>query len=406
MNTRRFLLIACVFLSLGCQKHLPQHERWVGALTIGENKQIPFQFFLDLNTGAPACYFMNGTEHTSIPEILFHGDSLSFIFSEYGAAMHGIWNGREWRGKYFRYRADTSWNEFVAAPEDTVNDHNRAAISTGVPLEGAYQVYILSAKGIDSTTTANFKMRHDSIFGTLIAPDGDYGLLTGIQAGSRATLARFTGWQAFLLELERQGTNWNGSLFARSGKPMKFTLVPKTFLASESKLSGMTGMKRPGQPFTFFGITSTGRIVSSGDTSFKNKALLIDIMGTWCHNCLDAAPLLQQLYTEFGKDGLEVIGLAFEISDNTALAEKNLTLFQKRFGLTYPLLFCGSTNEANVQIKLHSQLNNFGGYPTTIFVDKKGVVKKIHVGFNGPGTGEEYQRQAEQYIETVKQLVQ
>jgi hypothetical protein len=38
-------------------------------------------------------------------------------------------------------------------------------------------------------------------------------------------------------------------------------------------------------------------------------------------------------------------------------------------------------------------------------VDKKGVVKKIHVGFNGPGTGEEYQQQVQQYYETVKQIM-
>jgi hypothetical protein len=38
-------------------------------------------------------------------------------------------------------------------------------------------------------------------------------------------------------------------------------------------------------------------------------------------------------------------------------------------------------------------------------VDKNSIVKKIHVGFNGPGTGEEYQRQVQQYYETVKQLV-
>ena len=96
---------------------------------------------------------------------------------------------------------------------------------------------------------------------------------------------------------------------------------------------------------------------------------------------MDAAPLLQQIYTEFGKDGLEVVGLAFEISDNPEVAKKNLTLFQKRYGITYPMLFCGSTNDANVELKLQSQLNNFYAYPTTIFMDKKGVVKKIHVGF-------------------------
>jgi thiol-disulfide isomerase/thioredoxin len=280
-----------------------------------------------------------------------------------------------------------------------------SAISAGLPLVGKYHAYISSTKGIDSTTTANFWMKNDSIFGTLIAPDGDYGLFAGIRTGSKATLSRFTGWQAFIMELEGHGTHWNGNLYARSGKPMEFILVPQPMFASEQTPSNITTLKNLKKPIAFFGITSTGRMVSSEDKSFRNKALLIDIMGTWCHNCMDAAPLLQQIYSEFGKDGLEVIGLAFEISDNPELAKKNLALFQKRFGITYPVLFCGSTNDANVELKLRSQLNDFYAYPTTIFVDRKGIVKKIHVGFNGPGTGEEYQRQIQQYYETVKQLV-
>jgi thiol-disulfide isomerase/thioredoxin len=378
---------------------------WAGTITLGGNKHLPFQIFLDLSSAAPAGYFLNGTEQTSIPEIQLHGDSLSLIFSEYGAAMCGMWNGIEWRGKFFRYRTDTSWNEFVSTPEKVIKENNLSASPIGIPLVGKFQVYFSSVDGIDSTTTANFWIKDDSIFGTFIAPDGDYGLLAGTQVGSRITLTRFTGWQAFLMELEQQGVSWKGSLYSRSGKPITFTLAPQTVLESEIKQQYITTMKNLKTPFTFYGTTSTGRIVSSEDTLFRNKALLIDIMGTWCHNCLDAAPLLQHIYSEFGKDGLEVIGLAFEISDNPEVAKKNLTLFQKRYGITYPVLFCGSTNDANVEPKLRSQLNNFYAYPTTIFIDKKGVVKKIHVGFHGPGTGEEYQRQVQQYYETVKQFL-
>ena len=377
---------------------------WVGSIKIAENKQIPFQFFLDLKSVPPTGYFLNGAEKTSIPEIRFYDDSLSFNFSEYSAAMCGIWDGNKWQGKFFRYRADTSWNEFVSAPSMVIKEDNVSVMSTGVPLVGKFQVYISNAEGIDSTTTANFWMKKDSIFGTLIAPDGDYGLFSGIQTDNKATLTRFTGWQAFIMELERQGSHWNGSLYARSGKPMTFTLSPQ-LLRSEPKPTHITTIKDMKKPFTFFGITSTGKVISSDDNLFRNKVLIIDIMGTWCHNCMDASPLLQQIFSEFEKDGLEIIGLAFEVSDNPEVVKKNLMLFQERFGITYPVLFCGSTNDANVEQKLRSQLNDFYAYPTTIFVDRKGIVKKIHVGFNGPGTGEEYQQQVREYYETVKQLV-
>jgi thiol-disulfide isomerase/thioredoxin len=405
MNVRPFLFIACCFLIAGCQKQMPQKGMWAGTMTIGENKQLPFQMFLDLNPAACTGSFFNGAEQTSIPEIQFHGDSLSFLFSEYNAAMRGIWDGKEWRGKFFRYRSDTSRNDFSAAPSETIQGNSVPARSSVFPLAGKFQVSIFGMKEVDSTCTANFWMKNDSVFGTIIAPDGDYGLLAGRQTDSKVLLTRFTGWQAFRLDLERQGTVWNGTLNARSGKPTVLTLFPQSVFKPELKSAHLPTMKNRTKTFTFFGTSSTGNVVSSEDSVFRNKALIIDIMGTWCHNCMDAAPVLQQLYTEFGKDGLEIIGLAFEISDNPETAKKNLTLFQNRFGITYTVLYCGSTNEANVEQKLHRQLNDFYAYPTTLFVNKKGVVKRIHVGFNGPGTGEEYQRQVRQYIEMADRLV-
>ena len=405
MIAKRFLFLACVFLCIGCQRPIPQRGMWTGTITIGEKKQLPFQLFLDLNSAAPSGYFVNGAEKTLIPEIRLQGDSLSLLYSEYSAAMCGTWNGKQWSGKFFRYRNDTSWNDFASSPREIINGNISSERPVGLPLVGTFQVKSSTANGIDSTTTAKFWIKNDSVYGTFIAPDGDYGLFTGTQVGSTVALTRFTGWQAFLLELERQDTTWTGSLYFRSGKPMVVTLIPQIGVRSEIKSFHKTIIKSQKKPFMFSGTTSTGKLISSEDDLFRRKALVIDIMGTWCHNCMDAAPLLQQLYSEFGKDGLEILGLAFEISNNPEVAKRNLTLFQKRFGITYTMLFCGSTNDANVDLKLKSQLNDFYAYPTTIFIDKKGVVREIHVGFHGPGTGDEYQSQVQQYYEIVKQLL-
>jgi len=166
MNAKRFLFIACVFTLLGCQKNIPQKGMWTGAITVGENKQIPFQLFLDLNSAAPAGYFLNGTEQTWIPEILFHGDSLSFIFSEYSAAMCGILGWQEWRGKFFRYRTDTSWNEFVQHQKEIAKVNNAPAILTGLPLVVNFKYIFPAKKELIAQTTANFWMKNDSVFGT------------------------------------------------------------------------------------------------------------------------------------------------------------------------------------------------------------------------------------------------
>ncbi len=404
MRTLQISIITFILLFIGCQKPIPQKGIWSGSITIAENKKLPFQMSLDLNTDSSCGYFINGNEITQIPEIELQNDSLTFIFSEYRAAMRGIWDGKEWRGKFYRFRTDTTWNEFTASPMLRQKVKDTTDIR-GVSLAGKFHTYIKTPKGIDSSNIANFWMKNDSIYGTLIAPDGDYGLLVGIQRGNKVTLARFTGWQAYLMELELNGESWNGRLISRIGNPMEFILTPQRKIYTRLNPERITTMIAPKAQFTFFGTTSTGEIISSADEKFKNKVLLIDIMGTWCHNCIDAAPLLQQLYLEYQKEGLEVIGLSFEISDNIEIAKKNLSLFQKRYGITYNVLFCGNTKEENVRQKLHAQLKNFYGYPTTLFVDRKGIVKEIHVGFKGPGSGEIYQEQIQQYYEIIRKLL-
>ena len=115
--------------------------------------------------------------------------------------------------------------------------------------------------------------------------------------------------------------------------------------------------------------------------------------------------LTSRLQEQFGKDGFEIVGLSFEISADPVLAKKNLQLFKDRFGLTYTLLFCGSLDDENVKKQLHSQLNNFFAYPTTIFIDKAHKVRSIHSGFKGPGTGDEFQAQIREFDERVRNLV-
>jgi hypothetical protein len=120
---------------------------------------------------------------------------------------------------------------------------------------------------------------------------------------------------------------------------------------------------------------------------------------------MDESPILQQVYEEYKDKGLEVVGLSFEINDDVSQAKKNFGLYQKRFGLTFPLLFCGSTDNKYVDPKLRSQLTNFYAYPTALFIDKKGKVQSIHIGFRGPGTGEEFQAEVKHLYDVVKKLI-
>ncbi len=407
--TKRFSLPLFLFLVAflaTCQRTpVPRKSTWRGTVTLVENKQLPFEMELDFGASPAKGHFLVGDERTPIPEVYQYGDSVLLEISEYGAAIRATWDGEQLTGFFLRFRADTTRFPIEASPVERMQQAVKAAQQTEVPLVGKFQVYFEKENGMDSLTTATFWVKNDSIYGTFIAPDGDYGLMVGKQEGDRLQLNRFTGWQANVLDMKRENGVWSGKYYARSNPPIPFTLEPRVSLPKEIPGARKTRMKNPNRPFAFWGVTISGDTLTHLDERFKGKVLLIDIMGTWCHNCMDAAPLLQQLYREFGPQGLEIVGLSFELSDDFATARKNLMLYQERFGITFSLLFCGTTENENVQRRLHSQVDDFFAYPTTFFVGRDGRVKYIHVGFKGPGIGEEYQQQVEEFYAKVRELV-
>ena len=67
--------------------------------------------------------------------------------------------------------------------------------------------------------------------------------------------------------------------------------------------------------------------------------------------------------------------------------------FLKRFDVQYPVLITGvTTSDPQRTEKTLPQLTAIKGFPTTIFVDRRGRVKEVHTGFSGPGTGEHYEQ--------------
>ena len=51
------------------------------------------------------------------------------------------------------------------------------------------------------------------------------------------------------------------------------------------------------------------------------------------------------------------------------------------------------------------QLEKIPAFPTTIFTNRKGEIQTIHTGFNGPGTGADYEKQKKEYYEIIDRLL-
>ena len=147
-----------------------------------------------------------------------------------------------------------------------------------------------------------------------------------------------------------------------------------------------------------------GKMVSLADSEFKNKVVIVQIMGSWCPNCLDETRYLSDWYNTTKPEDVRIIGLDYEKITDTTVAFRNIRRLADRYHVNYPILFGGSSNreEAGKTLPMLSRVFSF---PTTIYVNKDGTVREIHSGFNGPATGqyfEDYKRGFAKLIEEMR----
>jgi thiol-disulfide isomerase/thioredoxin len=148
-----------------------------------------------------------------------------------------------------------------------------------------------------------------------------------------------------------------------------------------------------------------GNEVSLSDETYKNKVVLVQFLGSWCPNCMDETAYLVPFYNRYNKKGVEIIGLAYERTKDFERSKKNVVRLRDRFNVPYKMLITGFTNKNAEVASSLPMLNNFEAFPTLIIIDKKGVVRKIHTGFNGPGTGKYYTEFVREFEKTIDDLL-
>ena len=149
----------------------------------------------------------------------------------------------------------------------------------------------------------------------------------------------------------------------------------------------------------------TGKLVSWEDPRFQNKILIIQLMGSWCPNCMDETRYLSSIYKSFHDKGVEFVALDFEKVMDSASVWKSINRIRKHFDVQYPILYAGSADKEEAS-KVLSMLNKVIAFPTTIFTDRDGFVKMIHTGFSGPATGKEYETLTKRFESFVSKMLQ
>ena len=290
---------------------------------------------------------------------------------------------------------------------------------TGPSLTGDWIFTWPEEKGAEKTTLAHFQQGKDAeggsdvpITGIIEPVSGDTGLLHGtvyrnLEGQTFFHMSRFDGIHVLAIDGRLLQ---DGSLKGEQGGIV--ALEPFTAERRRDKATAdpnalaetLTKVKDRQLPFRFSGVDQSGKTIDQSSPEFAGKPLIVDIFGTWCPNCHDEAPVLEKLYQKYKDQGLVVVGLAYEYTDDQQRSLQQIGIYRAKFGLTFPLLLAGTTDQGQIA-KTLPQLDGFGAYPTSIFIDRSGHVKAILAGFTGPSTGEKYQEVQQRMDELVRQIV-
>jgi peroxiredoxin len=250
---------------------------------------------------------------------------------------------------------------------------------------------------------AVFEQKGNKLNGIILSVSGDSRELEGSVQGDEFVLSGFTGSSpAYVKGRINSDQSISGSIGA-SADPIRFEGT-KDDNAALPDAYALTFLKPGYDKFDFTFPDINGKSVSLSDEKYKGKVVIIEIMGTWCPNCIDQVTFLAPWFKENKSKGVEAIGLAFEAKDDLAFAKNTLTKLKNRYDIQYDLLFAGKVGGNVVAEKLPA-IDKFLAYPTTIIVGRDGKVKEIHTGFSGKGTGKFYDDYVKKWNEDLAKLI-
>ena len=363
--------------------------------------ELPFNF--ELKQGINSCTFeiINGEEKILVNEITFKEDSLFAKLPVFDSEIRVKISQNEMTGEWINYsRKENKGIPFNAKAGITYRFFESQSTSSA-NITGRWETHFSPGTKDSSFAIGIFNQDKDQVTGTFLTTTGDYRYLDGMLKNDSMYLSCFDGAHAYLFKAKVEGNKMKGIYL--SGNHWKENWIAERNEKIElPNPDSLTFLKSGYDKINFSFPDLDSNIVQLTDRKFQNKVVIIQIMGSWCPNCLDESIFLADYYRKNHARGIEFIGIAFEKTNDFQKAVSNVMRMKNRFGMDYTLLIAGNRENANTALPM---LNKIMGYPTTIFIDKKGSVRRIYTGFTGPATGKYYEKYKDDFGTYVSKLL-
>ncbi|MEO0572281.1 MAG: TlpA disulfide reductase family protein [Bacteroidota bacterium] len=403
---RRLLLFLPLLLMISCQQK-PLQElasgEWRGEMQVSKTERLPFNFSLSKDEGGGyVLEIKNADERIKVDGITLKNDSIIIKMPVYEGFIAGTFTDTSISGQFIK----ESLERYVPFSAQ-YGESSRFSITQ----EARYDVSGIWETNFDFDTDnpypakGIFYQSGNQLRGTFRTKTGDYRYLDGVVEGDSLKLSAFDGAHVFLFTAKVTDSTMEGKFFSGNHATENFKAIRNSAFELPDANS-LTFLKEGFDTFKFSFPDASGKMVSLDDDAFQDKVVLVQIMGTWCPNCLDETKFYVDYLKNNPHPNLEIVGLAFEYAKTKEKAFKGIERLKNRIGVEYPVLLAqvGTSSKSKANEKL-PMLNHVLSYPTTIYIDKKGAVRKIHTGFNGPATGEKHEEFKKEFSETLEEML-
>jgi thiol-disulfide isomerase/thioredoxin len=353
------------------------------------DSELPFNFEVIYDDSSNFHIVLhNGTERIKVENITFGRDratakdTVIINFPVYDTYIKAIYDDGVMEGEWIVNYKENYRIPFKAS--HGVADRYRLVSKDTSNISGKWQSKFELGTKDQYNGVGIFEQKGNIVTGTFLTETGDYRYLEGVMADKKLYLSAFDGAHAFLIQgklgsdgklggIFRSGsqytTNWEGRKDERS-----------TLLDAYNLTKSVTD-----RPLNFKFLDTESKSVSIVDHKFNGKAKIIQIMGTWCPNCMDETIFLKDYFEKHPNQKLEWISLGFERYKDTIRSIDALKRFKTSMKLNHDILYAGYYDKKMASATI-PQLDKILAYPTMIILDENNNIVKIHTGFSGPAT--------------------
>jgi thiol-disulfide isomerase/thioredoxin len=406
----RIFIIGLLILSLFFSCNSGKEGHFESKLSVGEWRgvlkpqgiEIPFIMKVEQRGEYYRISLVNAEESIPLDDLTMIEDSIHIPMYIFDATIHARITENKMEGVYVKnYLAD-----YQVPFEAEYGKSARFADVEPTATEafaGKWEVDFIDEDGTDKAIGV-FQEYGDGMKGTFVTPTGDYRFLEGVVAGEKMKLSCFDGTHAYLFEASLNaeggidGEFWSGKTWHQSWSAIR----NETFELPDPY--ALTFMKKGYEQFEIKFPNTSGDLVELTDERYQNKVVVIQILGTWCPNCMDETKFYVDWLKKNPDKRVEFIGLAFERKPEADYAYARIEKMKEKLSVPYEVLLAGTTSQES-RTKALPMLNKIMSFPTSIILDRRHNVRKIHTGFSGPGTGEYYEKFVEDFNLLMDKLV-